>query len=283
MDNLEAKLRCGRPCAVVIQFPAQKALRAVNVVVIVRKLPHGQITCIRRPVGFEAHKHRCGQQRQNRRGPRRNAPRFPWHSPQFTAVLPFERLLGLLGLPAGIEADNAVDRDRETEPIPQGTPCSHPRSGKRQRLPVFIRHAQAHEPFAGRRAEQMQKQRLKHEHHRHTEYAQPDRSQSRLGVRACDLQHQIPGQRAQQKIKAACDVPPHRRMDIRLHVLPQRGLGRGKEFSEIARRVERGKFRVRLPKSRGDTSGSIQVLLLGTQFLQLCIERALQRERSRRK
>lgn len=72
-------------------------------------------------------------------------------------------------------------------------------------------------------------------------------------------------------------------MDIRLHVLPQRGLGRGKEFSEIARRVERGKIRVRLPKSRGDTSGSIQVLLLGTQFLQLCIERALQRERSRRK
>lgn len=72
-------------------------------------------------------------------------------------------------------------------------------------------------------------------------------------------------------------------MDIRLHVLPQRGLGRGKEFSEIARRVERGKFRVRLPKSRGDTSGSIQVLLLSVQLFQPRIKRALQRERSRRK
>ena len=152
-----------------------------------------------------------------------------------------------------------------------------------QRLPVFIRHAQAHEPFAGRRAEQVQKRRLEHKHCHHAEYAQPDGSQPFLGVRACDLQHQMPRQRAQQKIKAACDVPPHRRMDIRLHVLPQRGLGRGKEFSEIARRVERGKFRVRLPKSRGDTSGSIQVLLLSVQLFQPRIKRALQRERSRRK
>ena len=69
VDDLKAELRCGRPCAVVIQLPAQKALRAVNVVVIFRELPHSQIAGMRRLVSLEAHKHRRCQQRQYRCGP----------------------------------------------------------------------------------------------------------------------------------------------------------------------------------------------------------------------
>ena len=192
MNDLKAELRCGRPCAVVIQLPAQEALCAVNIVVIFRKLPHGQVAGMRWLAGLEAHKYCCSQRRQNRCGPRCTAPRFPWRSPQFAAVLPFERLFGLLGLPAGVETDNAVDRDKAAVPVPQGTPCAPPCGGKRQPLSIFVRHAQTHEPFSGRCAEQVQKQRFEHKHCNHAEYAQPDRSQPRLGVHACGLQHQIP-------------------------------------------------------------------------------------------
>ena len=72
-------------------------------------------------------------------------------------------------------------------------------------------------------------------------------------------------------------------MDIWLYILPQRGLGRSEELAEIARRVKRGKLRVCLPQSGGDASGGVQILLLGVQFLQPCIERGLQRKLPLRK
>ena len=72
-------------------------------------------------------------------------------------------------------------------------------------------------------------------------------------------------------------------MDIRLHILPQRGLGRSEKLAKIARRVKRGKLRMRLPQSCGDAPGGVQILLLGVQLLQTRIERVAQHERSCRK
>ena len=147
-----------------------------------------------------------------------------------------------------------------------------------QRLPVFIRHAQAHEPFAGRRAKPGQQQRLQQEHRAERQKLQKQHAAPAVfqHVEAKSRQEQHPQRPVDLAVEQAREEALPRKMLLRKRIAFEHALGL--HFIEIRPCVERPELRMRLPEPSGDLPRPVKCRLFllysrntpGTRRVQLC-------------
>ena len=171
--------------------------------------------------------HRAQHDDDVRAGQHRRAPPLLCPQGQRGLHLPGKARALVAGFIAFPQADQAVNGDIAAHAVPQHRQCAGEPGGVAQADAVAVRDGQAHDPFAGRGAPQMQQQRLQKDHDQqgHHRIQQAGAGAVLNGAAAGEqLKEDAPQGGVQEKIQHAGKEPPSRRPDRRDHIGGQGGL-----------------------------------------------------------
>ena len=272
------KARFFLPTAVFVQFNIIVPELTQDRVVIFRELRNSQLPAVNRADRQQYAQHAARDQQRSKHSCRRKAPSGVIADGLLGAVLPRKRLPLLLVGIADIQAVQAEKRQIQPDSVPEQVRGALPPLRIGQLSAVRACHAQAEEPFAGRRAKPGQQQRLQQEHRAERQKLQKQHAAPAVfqHVEAKSRQEQHPQRPVDLAVEQAREEALPRKMLLRKRIAFEHALGL--HFIEIRPCVERPELRMRLPEPSGDLPRPVKCRLFllysrntrGKRRIQLC-------------
>ena len=272
------KARFFLPTAVFVQFNIIVPELTQDRVVIFRELRNSQLPAVNRADRQQYAQHAARDQQRSKHSCRREAPAGMIADGLLGAVFPWKFLPLLLIGAADIQAVQAEKRQIQPDSVPEQVRGALPPLRIGQLSAVRACHAQAEEPFAGRRAKPGQQQRLQQEHRAERQKLQKQHAAPAVfqHVEAKSRQEQHPQRPVDLAVEQAREEALPRKMLLRKRIAFEHALGL--HFIEIRPCVERPELRMRLPEPSGDLPRPVKRCLFllygrdarGKRRIQLC-------------